>query len=144
MATYSVAQQAASIPASGSAIWEIRTAAADRAVIAQVGFSGTFPTSASILALGRPTAIGVTPTSPITWLADDPGDPVGTVQVATAWGTGPTAPTAFFRRVRMFSNMTAYWYFPKGITIPISSSIVLWVVTLGTSAAVELFTAGDE
>lgn len=144
MAIYSLGQEAASIPASGSAMWEIRTASANRAVVREIVLTDTFPTSGDTFGFGRPAAIGVTPTSPVTWLAEDPADPVSTIQSALAWGTGPTVPANFFRRVRMFGSTWWAMYFPEGLTIGVSSSLVVWVLTLGATAVVQMYGVADE
>ena len=144
VAIYSAADQAPSIGASGTALWEIRTASADRAALLELSFSGSFPTSTDRFGLGRPAAIGITPTTPVTWLAEDAGSPAGSVQSALAWGTGPTAPANFFRRMTVFGTFVVIWNFPRGLVIGVSSSLVLWTITLGTSAVVDLFGWVDE
>lgn len=137
MAIYSGAQQAAAIGASGTALWEIRTASTNRAQLVELGCSANFATSGDQFGIGRPAAIGITPTTPLTWLAEDPSSPAGTVTSALAWGTGPTAPVQFFRRTRLFSTYVVFWTFPQ-LWIPVSSSVVFWTITLGTTATVDL------
>src|SRR3954468_13299108 len=84
----------------GVATWEMRSTSTDRLFIVEIGiFLGA--ATASTFGLGRPAAIGVTPTTPVTVQAMDPGDPAGTGTTAVAWGTAPTAPTSaiYLRRV---------------------------------------------
>jgi hypothetical protein len=116
--------------ASGSAAWEIRTGATPgRAKVLEIGFFLAAAT-ASTFGLGRPAAIGVTPTSPVDFLPEDPSDVLatGVVQSALAWTTGPTAPTNFLRRISLPASVGTgvIWTFPKGIVIPVSGSLVLW------------------
>ena len=87
--------------------------------------------TASVFGLGRPAAMGITPTTPVTLLAEDTGDPVATVKTALAWATKPTVPTAFLRRVSLPATIGAgmIWTFPFGLIIPISFSIVVWNIT---------------
>jgi len=144
VALYSVAQQAPSIGASGTALWEIRTAATDPARLLELGFSGSFPTTKDQFGLGRPAARGITPTSPVTWLAEEVASPAGTIQSALAWGTGPTVPAQFFRQATVFGTYVVIWIFPRGLVIPVSASLVLWTITLGTSAVVDLYGVADE
>lgn len=88
--------------------------------------------TASIFGLGRPAAIGVTPTSPVNLIAEDPGEPaLGSTdeKTAVAWGTGPTVPAQFFRLANLPGAVGAgiIWTFgPDGIIIPLSGSLVLW------------------
>lgn len=143
MAVYSLGQRATGFT-SGAALWELRTTTTDRARLHIVSLSASIATSGPRLAIGRPAAIGVTPTSPQTWLAQDPDDPAGTVQGALAWGTGPTAPANFFRQHLMFNQYILFWTFPVPLVIGISSSIVVWNITGGTSTNVDMFARGEE
>lgn len=125
--------------------WEIRTAATPgRVKIMEVGiFLGA--ATASVYGLGRPAAIGVTPTSPVDFLVEDPADVIatGVCQSALAWGTPPTAPTNFFRRLPVPATIGngIIWTFPKGITISVSSSLVLW--NLSTNGAVDAYAVAE-
>jgi hypothetical protein len=78
--------------------------------------------------LGRPVVIGQSQTSPITGLAEDGNGPAGSGKVATAWGTAPTIPINFFRRINLpaVGGSGIIWSFPKGLIIPVQNSIVLW------------------
>lgn len=115
---------------SGAAAWEIITGATPgRARVLELGFFLAAATATTI-GLGRPQAIGITPTSPVDFLAEDPNDVLasGVVQSAVAWGTGPTIPTAFLRRIALPATIGAgvIWTFPEGLVIPVSSSLILW------------------
>jgi len=142
MAIYSLANLTTAT-ASGAAALELRTAATDRAALLELGVFLNAAT-ASIFGVGRPAAIGMTPTSPITWLAEDPANPAGTAQTALAWGTGPTVPANFFRRVNLPATIGAgvILSFPRGLVIAISSSLVLW--NLSIVSAVNCHVMGDE
>ena len=142
MATYGLANLTTAT-GTGAASLEVRTAASDRAKIRQI-MATLNAATASIFGIGRPAAIGVTPTSPITWLAMDPADPAGTVQTALAWGTGPTVPANFFARLNLPATIGAGYIvtFPDGLVIAISSSIVQW--NLAAVGAVNISVAGDE
>lgn len=142
MAIYSLANRTTRGTAA-TAAFEIRTAATDRPKILEIGISLAAATS-STFGLGRPQAIGVTPTSPITVMAEDTGDPVGTVTTAVAWGTGPTVPVNFFRRITLPATIGAgiIWTFPRGLVIPVSSSIVIW--NIGTNSVADIWIVIDE
>ncbi len=115
---------------SGAAAWEIITGATPgRARVIELGFFLVAATATTI-GLGRPAAVGITPTTPVDFLPEDPNDVVasGVVQSAVAWGTGPTIPTAFFRRIALPATIGTgvIWTFPEGLVIPVSSSLILW------------------
>lgn len=123
------------------AAWEILTGATPgRVKVLEIGFFLVAAT-ASQIGLGRPAAIGVTPTAPVDFLVEDPSDVLasGVVQSAVAWGTGPTVPTAFFRRISLPATIGTgvIWTFPKGITIPVSSSLILW--NIGTNSLLDAY-----
>jgi hypothetical protein len=129
MAIYSLANRTSNVTIANACL-EVRTASTDRPRIMEIGIFLAAAT-ASTFGIGRPQAIGVTPTGPVTVLAEDPSDPVGTVTTALAWGTGPTVPLQFFRRVSLPATIGTgvIWTFPRGLLIPISSSIVIWNIT---------------
>jgi hypothetical protein len=85
--------------------------------------------TASTLGLGRPAAIGVTPTSPVRLLPDRAGDPFEVdTKTAVAWGTPPTQPAAFMARISFPAviGSTIVWEFNNGILIPAGGSLTLW------------------
>jgi len=125
----------------GHSAWEIRTGATPgRAKLLELGFTLAAGTATTI-GMGRPQAIGITPTSPVDFLTEDPDDVIasGVVQSSLAWGTEPTIPTAFLRRISLpgTAGGGVIWTFPKGLTIPVSSSIILW--NLATNSALDAY-----
>ncbi|MCK4525980.1 hypothetical protein KAW18_01310 [candidate division WOR-3 bacterium] len=121
--------------------WEIRTGATPgRAKLLEIGFFLVAAT-ASQIGLGRPQAIGITPTTPVNFLPEDPNDVIasGVVQSSLAWATGPTVPTAYLRRISLPATVGVgvIWTFPRGITIPVSSSLILWNV--GTNSLLDCY-----
>jgi len=124
-----------------AAAWEIRTGATPgRVKVHEIGFFLAAAT-ASIVGLGRPAAVGITPTTPVDFLPEDPNDVLasGIVQSALAWGTGPTVPTAFIRRIALPATIGTgvIWTFPEGLIIPVSSSLVLW--NLASNAVLDAY-----
>ena len=128
MARYTLGVRTSGV-GSGAAGWEIRTSANVRARLIEFGVFLAAAT-ASTFGLGRPAAIGVTPTSPVDFQPEDPADPTvaSQVQSALAWGTGPTAPTNFLRRISLPATIGTgiIWTWQNGLVIPASSSLVLW------------------
>lgn len=142
MAIYSLANRTtATSPATPTL--EVRTAATDRPRVMELGISQVTAVAGGY-GLGRPGAIGVTPTSPVTVLPEDPGDSAGTVTTALAWGTGPTLPVNFFRRVTCPATIGAgiVWIFPRGLVIAASNSIVVWIIA--TAPVCDIWVVVDE
>lgn len=124
-----------------AAAWGIRTGGTPgRAKLLEIGFFLVAAT-ASQLGLGRPAAIGTTPTSPVDFLPEDPNDVIasGVIQSALAWGGAPTVPAKFLRRISLPATIGTgvIWTFPKGITIPVSSELVLW--NIGTNSLLDAY-----
>jgi len=142
LAIYSLANRTTNVTTANACL-EIRTTSTDRPRVMEIGIFLAGAT-ASTFGLGRPAAIGQTPTAPITVLAEDPGDPAGTVTTALAWGTGPTAPTNFFRRISLPATVGTgvIWTFPRGLVIPVSSSIVIW--NLSSMGVSDIYVVIDE
>lgn len=114
--------------AAGAAYLTLHTGANLRARIQEIGFFVAANTSSSI-GLGRPAN---TPTATTSQLgqAEEPADPASTVNVDTAWGTAPTAPTVFMRKITV-PNVTGngvIWTWVPGseLIVPVSSWLVLW------------------
>jgi len=120
--------------------WEIRTGATPgRVKVLEIGLFLAAAT-ASIIGLGRPAAIGITPTTPVDFLQEDPNDVLasGVVQSALAWATPPTVPVAFLRRIALPATIGTgvIWTFDD-LVIPVSFSIVLW--NLGTNSVLDCY-----
>jgi hypothetical protein len=132
------------VTTTGAAAGEVRTDANTRFRIREIGISLVTGTS-SVYGIGKPAAIGVTPTTPKDFLTYDPADVLATgrVQSAVAWGTGPTVPADFHRRVGMPATVGAMVILPfDDLIIGVSSSIVIWNLTTN-SASVNFYFVGD-
>lgn len=128
-----------------AACYEARSAAANSPRVFQLDALLAAAT-ASVYGIGRPAAIGVTPTTPVTVLAEElPNLPLGLTTTAVAWGTGPTVPVQFLRRIPLPATVGAGYIatFPRGLGIPVASSIVLWNIT-ANSAATDINLVVDE
>jgi hypothetical protein len=122
---------------------EIRSAAGTRPKILEVSIIQSVGTAQS-LGLGRPAAIGVTPGTTSAFQPDDPGDAASTVTMAASWATSPTAPVVYHRRWNSAATIGVgiVWTFPRGLVIPVSSSIVVFNIT--AAQASDLNVALDE
>lgn len=101
--------------------------------------------TASTLGLGYPAAIGITPTTPVRLLNEEGGNTfVHETKIAVAWGTGPTIPANFFRRIGFPAaiNSQILWTFTKGIYIPAGGSIILW--NLASNGVLDVTVSVDE
>ncbi len=134
MALYAIAQLTTGTAAASAAI-ELRASASDRLEVREIGLTLNAAT-ATTLGLGRPGAIGVTPTSPLTLVAQDTAASAATAQTALAWGTGPTIPGTFLRRAAFPATIGAgiIWSFGPGeLVIPASGSLIVWNIVLGSA-----------
>jgi hypothetical protein len=143
MALYEIGTRTVTVT-SGAAAAEFRSGSGQRCYVREIGISLGAAT-ASIVGIGKPAAIGVTPTSPITALASDPADSAATAQIATAWGTAPTAPANFWRRFGMPANIGAgivWTWWNRPLVIAVSSSIVVW--NLATNGVMDVYVVFEE
>jgi len=136
MAIYSLSNRTTNVTIANPCI-EIYSAATVKARIMEIGIFMAAAT-ASVFGIGRAAAIGVTPTTPVTMLAEEVNDPAGLVYTAIAWATPPTVPVNFFRRVSLAAAIGTgvIFTFPKGLTITHSTgSIVVWNITGNTGVS---------
>lgn len=122
---------------------EMRTTAAVKARLLELSLVQATATAQSI-GLGRPAAIGVTPGTTSTFQRDDSADPACVTTIAATWGTSPTAPTTYHRRWNSAATIGVgiVWTFPRGIIIPVSSSLVVFNIT--AAVAMDLSACIDE
>ena len=143
MAVYSAAQRTTATTAA-SASWEVRSTSSNKPKLMELGISQSAAT-AGVYGIGRPAAIGVTPTSPVTFLDEQDGNgPTGLTTCAVAWGTGPTVPANFFRRLSCPATIGAgaIFTFPRGLGLPVSGSIVVWIIA--TAPVCDVYAVVDE
>ncbi len=142
MSISSLALRTTTFTTTTSACWELRTAAAGRPRMLELSFIQATGTAQSI-GLGRPQAIGITPVN-VLFQADDPGDPASAQNASLSWGTSPTVPLIYMRRWNSAATIGVgiVWTFPRGLVIPVSSSLVIWNIT--TTVASDVNCALDE
>lgn len=143
MAIYSASQRTTSGTVATPA-WEVRSASTNKPAIMELGFSQNAAT-AGVFGVGRPAAIGITPTTPVTFLDESDGNgATGLTTCAVAWATPPTVPANFFRRISCPATVGAgvIWTFPRGLGLPTSNSIVLWVIA--TAPVVDVYAVVSE
>ena len=143
MAIFAMSQRTISTTAA-TACWEIRSSSTVKPKIMELGLTQVTAV-AGVFGLGRPAAIGITPTSPQTFV--DEGDGNGgtaTATAAVAWATPPTVPTNFNRRIACPATIGAgvIWTFPRGLGLPVSNSVVVWVIA--TAPVCDVYAAEDE
>lgn len=129
MSLYGLSQRTTATGAA-AANWEIRAAASNKPRLMELGISQNAAT-AGVYGLGHPAAIGITPTSPQNFLAEnDAGAPTSLSTACVAWGTGPTVATNWNRRISCAATIGVgvIWTFPRGFDIAASGSIVVWII----------------
>ena len=121
--------------------WEIMVAATPgEAIIREITITLAAAT-ASTIGLGFPQAIGVTPASAVDFVPVNQGVtmPTNAVTSALAWGTKPTIPTAFLKRVAFPGTIGTgiVWEFAgdEGIVITPAKTVILW--NLATNAVID-------
>lgn len=127
MAIYSFSQNT-TVTTTGAASFDIKASASNAPRLMEWGIN-LGATTQSTYQLGRPGNDGsVAQTSGVAVLAENPNDPAGQTTTAVAWGTAPTVPTNFFRRVILPNVIGAgiVWTFPRGIAMQVSRGIVNW------------------
>lgn len=101
--------------------------------------------TASTYGIGRPAALGITPTSPVTSLVEQDTQASVTSKTAVAWGTGPTVPANFYRRVTLpavIGSLQLFDFGPAGLWVPAAASIVVW--NLAANGVVDVTIVHDE
>lgn len=118
---------------------EIRTTAAVSPSIREFSYVQATGTAQS-LGLGRPQALGVTPGTISTFQREAPNDPVCVTTMNLTWATSPTVPLVFLRRWNSAATIGVgvLWTFPRGLVIPVSSSLVLWNITTALAGDVNV------
>jgi hypothetical protein len=132
MSIYSFGQNS-TVTTSAASAMDILAASTNSPQIMEIGVNLGAAT-ASTYGIGR---AGNTPvqTSGIAVLQENPNDPTGLSKIAVAWGTAPTVPTNFFRRISLPATIGAgvIWTFPRGLIVAASAAIEFW--NLATNSA---------
>lgn len=134
MAIYSLAQKTTNFTAT-QACWELRTAA-NRCRVLEIGIT-SFTATVQDVGLGIPQARGITPVN-VLFQAEDFAEIASVSNASLSWATSPTVPLQFFRRWSAPATIGAgiVWTFPRGLTVPINASLVLWNTVTAVACAV--------
>lgn len=134
MAVYSQGV-ATTVTTTGAPSFDIKASATNSPKLMEIGINLGAAT-ASTYGLGRPANDGsVAQTSPVLMQAEDPGAPAAQTGSAVAWGTPPTVPTVFHRRIFLPATIGAgvIWTFPRGMTMQASKGFVLWNIAVSSA-----------
>lgn len=110
----------------------------------ECGMSAAAATTA-VFGMGVPAAIGNTPTTPAAFTFEDGGNTsTPTTTSALAWGTSPTNPTVYSRRVSLPATIGAgvIWTFPRGFAV--LKAKTLTTSNIGTTVAADVWWVIDE
>lgn len=143
MGIYALSQRTTAT-AAASANWEVRAAATNAPLIMEIGLTQSAAT-AGVFGVGRPAAIGVTPTTPQNFVAEGASNlPTSLTTAAVAWGTPPTVPANFNRRISCAATIGVggIFTFPRGFQVPVSNSVVLWIIA--TAPVCDVWAVIDE
>jgi len=137
MAIASLAQRTTTFTSGSTANVEWRTPATVRPRVLEIAWINATTATAQSIGLGRPQAIGITPVN-VLFQNDDPGDPASVMNGSLSWGTSPTVPLIYHRRWSGAATVGVgvIWTFPRGLIVPISSSLVVWNITTTVAADV--------
>lgn len=83
--------------------------------------------AAGVIEIGRPTAKGITPTTPVALESDDDAA-AGSLTSALAWGTAPTRPTTFLRRANFLATVgdaRTFEFIGKGLRLAPGQTLVV-------------------
>lgn len=108
---------------------EIRSTSSDKPRILEIGMLQVAAAASALnIGIGVPAALGLGPIAATKMLPEETADPAASVLIATQWSTKPTAPTAFYRRYGAAAGIGngVIVGFPRGLSIAVSSSVVLW------------------
>ena len=134
MSISSLAQRTSNLAVSNACV-EYRTTAAGRCMLIEFSYIQQGAATAASIGLGRPAATGVTPVNTL-FQRDNPAEPSSNTNGALSWATSPTSPTQFHRRWSSPATIGAgvVWIFPRGLTVPLSSSVVCFNITATVAA----------
>lgn len=108
---------------------EIRSTSSDKPRVLEIAMlQAAAAASALQIGIGVPAALGAGPIAAVKLLPEETTDPACPVTVATQWTIKPTIPTAFYRRIGAVTGVGngLIVAFPRGLSISVSSSLVLW------------------
>lgn len=95
--------------------------------------------TASTFGIGIAAAQGVTPTAPVALLSEDRTRAASATSTAVAWGTGPTVPAQFYRKVYFAATIGLSQKFTfDGLALNVGESLVVWNVGTNGVADVEI------
>jgi voltage-gated potassium channel Kch len=128
MAIYHATFSAAGVNAADGVLFNLKTAATDRAILREVGFFiETASTNAPQYGLKRMSAVGTGTITTATAGLSDSGDGAASCTLETAWATArPTVTGGAFRRAMVantIGNGIIFDFTNRGILVPVSAGL---------------------
>ena len=133
MAIYSLSLNT-TVTTTGAAAMDLLASASNSPRIMEVGIN-LITATASTYGVGR-SGNTETQTGAVTVLAENPNDPAGQSKCAVAWGTAPTVPANFFRRIGLPATAGAgvIWTFPRGLLLAASAGMLIWNLAVNSAS----------
>jgi len=144
MGIYSIAVRTTNNTVSQCAVTLVSSATV-RLNVLEHGLTQLF-NNASTFGIGFPNTAGVTAAGTANGLAEDASGPSSATQAVLSWSTQPVwFPAAYHRRVNLPATIGSgiIWTFPRGMTVPVSNSMVLYNLT-STQSNCEVWYVWDE
>lgn len=93
--------------------------------------------TAQSIGFGRSPAVGLTPVTSL-FTRDNPEEPASTTTGALSWALSPTTPLIYLRRWSSAATIGVgvIWLFPRGLLLPVSSSVQIQNITTTVAADV--------
>jgi hypothetical protein len=133
MAIYRMADRTSNVT-TAAACFEIRSASTNNPRILEIKIT-LVTAAATVIGVGKPAAIGVTPTSPKTVIPENQlVTATGLTTTAVAWATGPTVPANYLDRISFPATIGAGIVLTyDDLRLATSNSIILWNILGGAT-----------
>ena len=132
--------------AAGAAIADLKTTAAERAYVREIGLFLNAATASSI-GLYRPSTVGTQSTT-VAGQPVDAADAAATALLGTAWSGAPAVSTNVpLRKAALpaaIGNGIIWTFSDRGLVIPVSSSLLIWNWGAGANSVLNGYIEWEE
>ena len=135
------------MPAAGTAIAGLDAASVNSVKLIELDFSMNAAGGGTNIGIGKNSLTGSSQANPMNLTCEEFSGLMSQTTLGTAWSVAPGAPAMYFRRAfhnNAFVSAYVIFTFPRGLSIPTSSSLLLWAIASGTVANFNVNTVIDE